>query len=1325
MRDQWLDALHSAIRRAADGDAGAVTGPAVAEAAASLAATVGDPAADLEASYALGLFHHHHGTAILAAHGDIGPDVDATVRYLTPVEAVDRDRVPAEVLVLVDLNVIMGLMHDPDRLGGDPGSAGTWYVYHRKTGSIPALEHAHTLYRRDFDSLADDSPERPFGAGRVAEILRELYDLTGEEHHLAEAESAAWWAYARVDSADVRAPGVHAALAQILCRRYERTGDLTQLDGALTVLAAAAPAEGTPPEIAAVLLGATGLAHGLRFEVHGDHATLTAQLDALRRAVAVCATDDPLRPIYVNNLGNACVNAYKATGDAALLAEAIGYYRKDLEGQPPDGPTAVLLVSNLGAALINEYDRTQNLETLHELITIMERASRNTSVLAPYGRTRLGLLGIACVLVFHRTGDRGLLDRATDACRRAVTGGLSADPHHLMRVANLAVVLIVTHQTNPKIKIQTERGYASAPLDEAITVLGEALRDRAASQYRADALNALGIAYATRWQHDARREDLEAAVELKRQAVTEGQADSPYGTIRRAGLATSLIWLGLARDDRHLLDEAITIASDAAAQTRAPLATRLHATRQWLSAALHANDARQAASAPGPSAGEAGQAMSETGQAVNETSRASTETSQATGETGQAVNETNRAAIGTRQTTGHTGQAASQTGQATGDATGQATGDATGQAASQTGQAAGEAAGQALSQTGQAAGGATGQAAHGTGSAGNETERAVHKIRRGGGEAGPAGNEAARATNETGRAVDATGPATDDAGRAGDATGPATDDAARAVDAAEFAVALLPQVTGPQLARADREYEVDRLTGLSADVAAAALAAHRPERAAELLEASRSLLATESIDARGDLPRLREHDRALADRFETLRDLHAEVDARSAGRQGLRTGEGSPAAIRAQAAERARIGTELGATLTRIRTVPGFAGFLGPPRVDELTAQAGHGAVVLLSTSPHRSDAIVLRAGAAPLVVPLPALTPDDADRHAATTANIHPSRPATTVHADRRTADRQTADRQTTDRHSADHHSTRNDSADHRTTDMENVEDPLAETLSWLWETITGPVLEALGHDREPADGPWPRVWWCPAGVLSRLPLHAAGTSSVNAMDHVISSYTPTVRALAHARRSRPVPTGSLIVSVPEAPGTAPLHRVTREAQIVRDLLPGARTLHADDATRPRVLAALPRSGVVHFACHGVAGQPDPGEGALMLHDNRTARLTVRDLLRLRLTGAGLAFLSACDTGRGGEELQDESVHLAGAAHLAGFRHVVGTLWPISDDAAQRVTRSFYRALTDHGRRAARTEDTAIALHGALRAERLRHPSVPRKWAAHISVGP
>ena len=266
---------------------------------------------------------------------------------------------------------------------------------------------------------------------------------------------------------------------------------------------------------------------------------------------------------------------------------------------------------------------------------------------------------------------------------------------------------------------------------------------------------------------------------------------------------------------------------------------------------------------------------------------------------------------------------------------------------------------------------------------------------------------------------------------------------------------------------------------------------------------------------------------------------------------------------------------------------------------------------------------------------------------------------------------------------------------------------------LDWLWEHITGPVLDALGEAPS-------RMWWCPTGPLTLLPLHAAG----RAPDLVISSYTPTLRALLHAREQSGPTAGRqvLLVGVPAVDGAPVLKGVEQELWAVRRHLPRRLELTGADATRDRVLAALDESAWVHFACHAVQEPTDPSSGRLLLPG---PPLTVRDLAARRLDRAELAFLSGCETSRGGDVLTDEAVSIAASVQLAGFPHVIGSLWPISDLHAPAVAEEVYTVLTAGGTREPHPGAAAMALHLAVRSLRGRRPGFPIFWAAYVHVGP
>ena len=82
---------------------------------------------------------------------------------------------------------------------------------------------------------------------------------------------------------------------------------------------------------------------------------------------------------------------------------------------------------------------------------------------------------------------------------------------------------------------------------------------------------------------------------------------------------------------------------------------------------------------------------------------------------------------------------------------------------------------------------------------------------------------------------------------------------------------------------------------------------------------------------------------------------------------------------------------------------------------------------------------------------------------------------------------------------------------------------------------------------------------------------------------------------------------------------------------------------------------------------------------------------------------------------------LADEAIHLGGAFRLAGYQHVVATLWPIKDSlTAAEITRAVHQGISGPAGPAA----TAAALHYATRLQRDRVPFAPSLWAPYVHSG-
>lgn len=93
--------------------------------------------------------------------------------------------------------------------------------------------------------------------------------------------------------------------------------------------------------------------------------------------------------------------------------------------------------------------------------------------------------------------------------------------------------------------------------------------------------------------------------------------------------------------------------------------------------------------------------------------------------------------------------------------------------------------------------------------------------------------------------------------------------------------------------------------------------------------------------------------------------------------------------------------------------------------------------------------------------------------------------------------------------------------------------------------------------------------------------------------------------------------------------------------------------------------------------------------------------------------------YLSACSTGYRNLEHVDESLNLASAFQLAGFRHVIASLWPLNDSFGAVASRTFYDELSGAA------DDAPGALRRTTLELRRRYPDRPDLWASLIHSGP
>lgn len=506
------------------------------------------------------------------------------------------------------------------------------------------------------------------------------------------------------------------------------------------------------------------------------------------------------------------------------------------------------------------------------------------------------------------------------------------------------------------------------------------------------------------------------------------------------------------------------------------------------------------------------------------------------------------------------------------------------------------------------------------------------------------------------------------------------------------AVELLPSVSPRSLQHTDKQYMLGEFAGLASMAAATALKVGKEAyHALKLLEVGRGIITGLLLETRTDVFGLEQKCPELAKEFVSLRDV---LDSPASEATLLASSGDIRQELRAK--QRRQANKRFQEVIKEIRDQRGFQNFLHPPLERDLMAAAENGAIVAVNVSEYRCDAFIIKQDEIK-VLPLTGLRHSDIKKKA--TGPIS------------------------------------------------------AELLEWLWETTAYPVLDELGFHGAPT-GEWPRIWWIPTGLMSRLPLHGAGRHYANSqdtvLDRVISSYSPSFKALVYARQNAQqkgltnAPGKALLISMRKTPGNSAfkpngLRYAEEEVKLIDKLLPpSTQRVKIQQPQREEVLENLDTSTIFHFAGHGISDPLDPSKSSLLLSDWLKTPLTFNELagLKLYLKSSWLAYLSACSTGQNPtESLQDEMIHLVTACQLAGFPHVIGSLWEVDDEYSVDAAREVYTVLRDKGWS---IEAVSLGVHNATRLLRrktsseiwgdgyaVREEGKPSVWAAYVHVGP
>ncbi|KAJ7277741.1 CHAT domain-containing protein, partial [Mycena rebaudengoi] len=281
----------------------------------------------------------------------------------------------------------------------------------------------------------------------------------------------------------------------------------------------------------------------------------------------------------------------------------------------------------------------------------------------------------------------------------------------------------------------------------------------------------------------------------------------------------------------------------------------------------------------------------------------------------------------------------------------------------------------------------------------------------------------------------------------------------------------------------------------------------------------------------------------------------------------------------------------------------------------------------------------------------------------------------------------------------------------------QEGIEVGMDGFLSWVWTCIVQPIYVALNVNGITSG----RLWWCPTGDFTGLPVHAADSA-----DQFIQSYTPTQGALLEANSKTPS-TDPPHIGLVGVTHTGPqrdqeLPGVEEEITVINSIAKKryqVQSLIGKNTTVDSVKQALNDCAWMHLACHGEQNIIEPPKSCLQLYGGT---LKLETILQMSLPKAEFVFLAACQTAKGDAALVNESFHLGGGFIAAGFQGAIATMWSMMDEDGPVVAETVYNHLLGSGDRP-RASDAAKALQLAVR--RLRDAGVPyERWVPFIHLG-
>ncbi|KAF8436587.1 CHAT domain-containing protein [Boletus edulis BED1] len=424
-----------------------------------------------------------------------------------------------------------------------------------------------------------------FDGARAAASLHEAMELSSTDSHENRAVSFMLQLYAgyrvgptsgqsSVDShSSSRLDEDPWILSAVLLKRFERYGDLADLQRAIGLLQNLVRCVAVWEDGYRAGLGSLGVALLLRFRHIGELSDLEGAISTLRDANDLTPHGHPDKPGMLNNLGDSFRARFERLGELSDLEDAISRHKDAVILMPHGHPDKPSHLNNLGLSFIARFARLGELRDLEDAISTLRDAFVLTPHRHPVKLTCLNYLGRSFIARFERIGELSDLEDVISTLRDVVVLTPHGHPDKPSRLNDLG----------GSFRARFERLGELRDLEDAILTFRDAVvLIPHGHPHKPSGLNNLGLSFRARFERLGELSDLEDAILTLREAVVLMPHGHPHKPSRLNNLGLSFRARFERLGELSDLEDAISLCSHSASVPIGAISDRFGASRNWI-----------------------------------------------------------------------------------------------------------------------------------------------------------------------------------------------------------------------------------------------------------------------------------------------------------------------------------------------------------------------------------------------------------------------------------------------------------------------------------------------------------------------------------------------------------------------------------------------------------------------------------------------------------------------------------------------------------------------------------------------------------------------